>query len=94
MRHDDGRAVDGTNTLVKLFYDYKNVRYGSNPSRSGFTLDARLPMSVDGRLMLGEGTDDHPNIVGEFDAVRVSKGVLDPSKFIGHVGKGLMLIFK
>ena len=85
---------DGTNTLVKLFYDYKNVRYGSNPSRSGFTLDARLPMSVDGRLMLGEGTDDHPNIVGEFDAVRVSKGVLDPSQFLGRVRKGLVVVLR
>ena len=57
-------------------------------------MDARLPMSVDGRLMLGEGTDDHPNIVGEFDAVRISRGVLDPSRFLGRVRKGSMLIIQ
>ena len=51
-------------------------------------------MSVDGRLMLGEGTDDHPNIVGEFDAVRISRGVLDPSRFLGRVCKGSMLIIQ
>ena len=33
----------------------------------------------------------HVYTVGEFDAVRVSKGVLDPSKFLGRVPKGLVL---
>ena len=84
---------DGTNTLVKVFYDYKNVGYG-NPSRPGLTLGTRLPMCVDGRLMLGEGSSTHPNIVGEFDAVRVSKGVLDPSQFLGRVAKGFVLILR
>jgi hypothetical protein len=51
-------------------------------------------MSVDGRLMLGEGTDDHPNIVGEFDAVRVSKGVLDPSQFLGRVRIGAVITIR
>ena len=84
---------NGTSTLVKLFYDYKNVSYG-NPSRSGVTVGSRLPMRVDGRLMLGEGSKDHPNLVGEFDAVRVSKGVLDPSQFLGRVRRGFVMIFR
>ena len=84
---------DGTNTLVQIFYDYKNVRYG-NPSRSGFTLGARLPKRADGRLMLGEGSSTHPNIVGEFDAVRVSKGVLDPSQFMQRAKEGLMIFVR
>ena len=71
----------------------KNVRYG-NPSRSGITVGSRLPKRVDGRLMLGEGSNTHPNLVGEFDAVRVSKGVLDPSQFLGRVPKGLMILFR
>lgn len=84
---------DGANTLVKLFYDYKNVKYG-NPSREGFTLNARLPKRVDGRLMLGEGSNNHPNIVGEFDAVRVSKGVLTPDKFLGRVRMGTVIVIR
>ena len=84
---------DGTNTLVQIFYDYKNVRYG-NPSRSGVTVGSRLPKRVDGRLMLGEGSSPHPNLIGEFDAVRVSKGVLDPSQFLGRVRIGAVITIR
>ncbi len=84
---------NGTNTLVKIFCDYKNVLYG-NPSRSGYTLGARLPKRVDGRLMLGEGSNTHPNLVAKFDAVRVSKGVLDPSQFLGRVHPGCMILIR
>ena len=44
--------------------------------------------------MLGEGSSTHPNLVGEFDAVRVSKGVLDPSQFLGRVTNGFTLIIR
>ena len=81
---------DGTNTLVKLFYDYKNVKYG-NSSQPGLTVGSRLPKRVDGRLMLGEGSSTHPNIVCEFDAVRISKGVLNPSQFLGRARKGSVI---
>ena len=85
---------DGTNTLVKLFYDYKNVGYGSQ-GKTGVTLGFRLPKRVTGhRLMLGEGSNAQPNLVGKFDAVRVSKGVLDPSQFIVRAPTGFMLIVR
>ncbi len=87
-------ANEGTNTLVKLFYDYKNVKYGGQ-SMNGATLGFRLPKRVAGhRLMLGEGSNTHPNIVGKFDAVRVSKGVLDPSQFLGRLGNGMMILVR
>jgi len=85
---------DGTNTLVKFFYDYKNVRYGSQ-SKPGVTLGFRLPKRVSGhRLMIGEGSNTHPNLVAKFDAVRVSKGVLDPSQFLGRVHPGCMILIR
>ena len=77
---------DGTKTSVKFFYDYANVGYEKDGAYvPGFTLNARLPQRIAGHnLMLGEGSNDQPNIVGEFDAIRVTKGVLDPSKFLAR----------
>ena len=46
------------------------------------------------RLMIGEGTYEQPNIQMEFDAVRISKGVLDPSQFMGRERKGFVLIVR
>ena len=86
---------DGTNTLVKFFYDYQNVGYGSQ-SKPGVTVSGfRLPKRVTGhRLMLGEGSNAQPNLVGEFDAVRVSMGVLDPSRFIGRVLNPFVIVVR
>jgi len=75
-----------TNTTVTLFYDYEKL--ASGPIHN-------LKKSVAGhKLMIGEGTHGQPNIVGEFDAVRFSKGVLDPSKFLGRVKKGFVLVLR
>ena len=85
---------DGTNTLVKLFYDYQNVGYGSQ-GKTGVTLGFRLPKRVTGhRLMLGEGSTAQPNLVAKFDAVRVSKGVLDPSQFIVRHSEPFVLVVR
>ena len=87
---------DGTKTSVKFFYDYANVEYEKDGAYvPGFTLNARLPQRIAGHnLMLGEGSNDQPNIVGEFDAIRVTKGVLDPSKFIARKPRGFMLFIR
>ena len=73
-------------TTVTLFYDYKKQASG--------TIN-RLEKRVAGhKLMLGEGTHDQPNIVGEFDAVRFSKGVLDPSQFLGRAADAFVLVVR
>jgi hypothetical protein len=85
---------EGTNTLVKLFYDHKRVGYGGQ-NKDGVTLGLRLPKRVDGhRLMLGEGSNAQPNLVGKFDVVRVSKGVLTPDKFLGRIKDGMMILIR
>lgn len=87
---------DGTNTLIKLFYDYENVPHekGGAPE-PGVTLGSRLSKYVVGHdLMLGEGSNDQPNIVGEFDAIRVTKGVLVPSQFFARYRRGMVLFFR
>ena len=40
------------------------------------------------------GTTAPANTVGEFDAVRVSKGVLDPSQFMQRAKEGLMIFVR
>lgn len=42
----------------------------------------------------GEGTYDEPNFQFEMDALRFSKGVLDPSQFLGSERRGLLLILR
>ena len=82
---------DGTNTLVRFYYDYD---YKGDSSGADVTPPA-LPRRVVGhRLMLGEGTSAQPNIVGEFDAVRFTKGVLDSSKFLGRAPNAFVLIVR
>lgn len=73
-------------SYIQLFYDYApQNRQAAN----------RSSKCVAGhRLMLGEGSYDQPNLVGEFDAVRISKGVLDPSRFLGRVKNGLMVTLR
>ena len=73
-------------TYVQLFYDYKPLAKKA-ANRSSKCVAGH-------RLILGEGTYEQPNIVGEFDAVRVSRGVLDPSRFLGRVGKGTLVIIQ
>jgi hypothetical protein len=56
------------------------------------TVDARIPYRFAGhQLMVGEGSSGEPNLQFEMDALRFSKGVLDPSRFIGRVAGSLVL---
>lgn len=85
-----------TNSYVQLFYDYSPIpvelKDGGTKEKHTFP---RFRKRVAGhRLMIGEGTYEQPNIVGEFDAVRISKGVLDPSQFLGRVRKGVQIIIR
>ena len=82
----------GTNTIVSLYYDYAKIgRRGSTEVGNPRT----LPRRVSGHeLMIGEGSSNEPNLQFEMDAFRFSKGVLDPSKFLGRVPKALILIVR
>ena len=73
-------------TSVTLFYDYKKQASG--------TINTLKKRVAGHKLMLGEGTHDQPNIVGEFDAVRVSKGVLDPSQFLGRAPNAFSIVVR
>ena len=81
----------GTNTIVSLYYDYAKIGRGSPEVGNPRT----LPRRVSGHeLMIGEGSSNEPNLQFEMDAFRFSKGVLDPSKFLGRVPKALILIVR
>ncbi|MCR5753132.1 MAG: LamG domain-containing protein [Kiritimatiellae bacterium] len=80
------KTDDDTKTSVQFFYDYG--------PHSVQTVNARIPYRFDGhRLMVGEGSHNEPNLQFEMDALRFSKGVLDPSRFLGRVpGSGMILV--
>ena len=73
-------------TSVTLFYDYGKKASG--------TINSLRKRVAGHKLLIGEGTHDQPNIVGEFDAVRVTKGVLDPSQFLGRVKNGVVILIR
>lgn len=75
-----------TNSYVQLFYDYKLLNKR--------TMNRYRKCVAGHKLMLGEGSFEQPNIVGEFDAVRISKGVLAPSQFLGRRSDGLIFIIR
>ena len=85
-----------TNSYVQLFYDYSPIpvelKDGGTKEKHTFP---RFRKRVAGhRLMIGEGTYEQPNIQMKFDAIRISKGVLTPDKFLGRVRKGFKLIVR
>ena len=81
------KADDDTKTSVQLFYDYE--------PQTNRTVNARIPYRFAGhKLMVGEGSFDEPNMQFEMDALRFSKGVLDPSKFLGRWNVGLLIIVR
>jgi len=77
-----------TKTELELFYDYQ--------SRGKKTVNSRMHFNPGGhRLMLGESsTDAMPNIVGYVNALRFSRGVLAPDKFLGKGKRGFMILVR
>ena len=81
------KADDDTKTSVQFFIDY-------DPHLMQ-TVNARIPYRFAGhKLMVGEGTTAEPNLQFEMDALRFSKGVLDPSRFLGRAADGFLLIVR
>lgn len=79
---------DSEKTKVTLYYDYERVS-------SVFGHVRALPRRVAGHnLMLGEGSSAEPNIIGNFDALRFSRGVLDPALFLGRAPRGTAVHFR
>ncbi|MBQ3290287.1 MAG: laminin G domain-containing protein [Kiritimatiellae bacterium] len=87
-----------TNSYVQFFYDYSPVPgtlYENGTTEKEKNTFPRFRKRVAGhRLMIGEGTYEQPNIQMEFDAIRISKGVLTPDKFLGRARKGFTLIVR
>ena len=79
---------DSEKTKVTLYYDYERVS-------SVFGRVRALPRRVAGHnLMLGEGSSAEPNIIGNFDALRFSRGALDPALFLGRAPRGTAVHFR
>ena len=78
---------DGVNTVVELFRDYKSL--GSHE------LQGRLDYAIGkgGRLALGASSDAN-KVFGQYDALRFSKCILAPDKFMGKERTGAILIFR
>ena len=80
---------DDTKTKATLYYDHASL--GSPDSDA----HGPLPRRVSGHnLMIGEGSYDEPNLQFEMDALRFSKGVLPPERFLARAPSGLMLIIR
>jgi hypothetical protein len=98
----NGKVVDGrwhhyaflfesveneTRTRITLFRDYAGC--------GSLEANRTIPRRVAGhRLMIGEGTFDHPNMTGKFDALRFTRGILDVSQFIRKSPVGLAVVFR
>jgi hypothetical protein len=81
------KSDDDTKTSVQLFFDYK--------PQDMQTVNARIPYRFAGhKLMVGEGSFDEPNLQFNMDALRFSKGVLDPSQFLGREKSGLVILLR
>ena len=78
---------DGVNTAVELFRDYASL--------GSYELQGRLDYAVGkgGRLALGASSDAN-KVFGYYDALRFSKGVLPPEKFIGRKPVGMVFVIK
>jgi hypothetical protein len=80
-----------TNTVVSLYYDYAKIDR-VNPETGN---PRTLPRRVEGhQLMVGEGSYAEPNLLFEMDALRFSKGVLDPSQFLGRDPSPFVLVVR
>ncbi|MCR5751400.1 MAG: LamG domain-containing protein [Kiritimatiellae bacterium] len=81
------RPGSASTTVVEMFRDYASL--GSR------TLQGRLDYTVGfgGRLALGAGSDAN-KVFGRYDALRFSKGVLPPAKFISKGFRGAMIVVR
>jgi len=82
-----------TNCYVQCFCDYKPILVGDEATTKR-TFNRPKKRVVGHRLIFGEGFNDNPNMQMEFDAVRITKGVLEPSQFLGRVRKGGQIIIR
>ena len=81
------KSDDDTKTSVQLFYDYMPL--------SMETVNARIPCRLAGhKLIIGDGPMDEPNLQFKMDALRFSKGVLDPSQFLGRSSSALVIFVR
>ena len=80
-------SAGNTKTDVTLHRDYIAV--------DTHTVDARMYSYPSGhRLLVGESSAATLNIQGYFNALRISRGVLSPDKFLGRVRRGVVISFR
>ena len=85
-----------TNSYVQLFYDYSPMMgtLYENGTTEKHTFPRMRKRVAGHRLMLGEGTFEQPNLQMEFDALRISKGVLAPSQFLGRAPNAFTIVVR
>lgn len=70
-------SADTTKTIVSLYDDGELADTHELASAAYVARASRV-------LKLLEGSSDHPNLVGLVNSLRLSRGVLDPSRFLGR----------
>ncbi len=78
-------SADTTKTIVSL---YDDGELADTHELASVAYEARI-----GRVLkLLDGSSDHPNLVGLVNSLRFSRGVLDPSRFLGRDRSGIPFI--
>ena len=78
-----------TKTRLTLYYDYKKL--------NTYTINGTVNLKdvqYGHRLMVCESSGATLNLQGEFNALRLSRGVLPVEKFLGRATRGLYIIFR
>ena len=79
-------TADGTNSVVNMFYDYADL--------GAVTNICSFPRRVEGHFLKVFEGSFNAGVVGNVDAIRFSRGVLDPSQFLARDRRGFVLIFR
>jgi len=79
---------EGTNTLVTLWADYRQVNREVLPGRLDYAAYRG------GRLCQGGATDAGINFSGAVDCLRYTKGVLTPEQFVFKSPRGLAILLR
>ena len=77
---------DNTSIDVELFYDY--VSLGTE------TAPGIYKGAASHRLMVCESSQEHPNLIGNIDAIRFWHGIPDPSQFLGRAPVAFTMIIR
>lgn len=85
-------TADGENTRIVLYRDYRKVYADGDAEEVAGRLN--FAKGAGGRLLLNSAAKDNKQVIGLYDSLRFSAGVLPPEKFIRKISDGLALILR